>query len=83
MHLSFESLVVIDTLSLYVSLMDFHHDTSFRSILEDDSISLTFKIHIHSCLGKGVGLWLVVGHLFICFASHILLSFQCCVFVFV
>jgi len=38
MHLSFESLVIIGTLSLEASLMDIHHDTSFKCILEDDSI---------------------------------------------
>jgi len=32
----------------------------FRFILKDDSISLTSKTHIRSCLGKGVGLGLVV-----------------------
>jgi len=40
--------------------MDIHHDTSFRSILEDDSISSTFKTHICNCSSKGVGLWLIV-----------------------
>ncbi len=30
------------------------------SILEDDSISLASKAHIHSCLGKGARLWLIV-----------------------
>jgi hypothetical protein len=40
--------------------MDFHHNTSLKSILEDDSISLTSKVCIHSCLGKGVGLWLII-----------------------
>jgi hypothetical protein len=40
--------------------MDLHHDTSFRYILEDDSISLASRICIHSCSGKGIGLWLVV-----------------------
>jgi hypothetical protein len=40
--------------------MDIHHNTSLRFILEDDSISLTSKACMHSCLGKGVGLWLVV-----------------------
>jgi hypothetical protein len=40
--------------------MDIHHDTSLRFILEDDSISLTSRACICSCLGKGVGLWLVV-----------------------
>ncbi len=60
MHPSFESLVVINAPSLQTSLMDIHHDTSLKSILEDDSISSTFKAHIHFCLGKGLGLWLVV-----------------------
>jgi hypothetical protein len=60
MHLSFENLVVTDALGLQASLMDFHHDTSLRSILEDDSISSASKACIHSCSSKGVGLWLVV-----------------------
>jgi hypothetical protein len=42
-------------------MMDIHHDTSLRSfILEDDSISSTSKARIHFCLGKGLGVWLVV-----------------------
>jgi hypothetical protein len=41
-------------------LMDIHHDTSFRSILEDDSIFLAFRAHIYSCSSKGARLWLVV-----------------------
>jgi hypothetical protein len=40
--------------------MDIHHDTSFRSILEDDSIFLASKTCIRSCSGKGAGLWLIV-----------------------
>jgi len=60
MHHSFESLVVFDAPGLQTSLMDIHHNTSFRFILEDDSISLASKTHIHSCSGKGAGLWLVV-----------------------
>jgi len=40
--------------------MDIHHDTSLRSIFEDDSISPTPKARIRFCLGKGAGLWLVV-----------------------
>ncbi len=40
--------------------MEIHHDTSLRSILEDDSISSTYRTYIHFCLRKGVGLWLVV-----------------------
>ncbi len=59
MHLSFESLVVIDALCLHVSLMDIHHDRSLKSILEDDSIFLASRAHIYSCSGKGVGLWMV------------------------
>jgi hypothetical protein len=41
-------------------LMDIHHDTSLRSILEDDSISLASKTCICFCLGKGARLWLIV-----------------------
>jgi hypothetical protein len=37
MHLSFENLAIIGTLGLEASLMDFHHNTSLGSILEDDS----------------------------------------------
>jgi len=59
MHLSFESLAIIDTLGLHFSLMDIHHDTSLRSILEDDSISSTSKVCIHSYLNNGARLWLI------------------------
>jgi hypothetical protein len=59
-HLSFESLAVIGALGLQVFLMDMHHDTSLRSVLEDDFISSTSKAYIRSCLGKGAGLWLIV-----------------------
>jgi hypothetical protein len=57
MHLSFESLTIIVTLQ--ASLMDIHHDTSLRSILKDDSNSSACGARICSCLGKGVGIWLV------------------------
>ncbi len=40
--------------------MDYHHDTSLKSILEDNSISSTSRTHIHSGSGKGAWLWLVV-----------------------
>jgi hypothetical protein len=40
-------------------LMDFHHDTSLRFILEDDSISLASRTRICSYSGKGTRLWLV------------------------
>jgi hypothetical protein len=59
MHPSFNILAIIDTLGLRASLMDFHHDTSLRYILEDDSISLASRAHIHSCSSKGARLWLV------------------------
>jgi hypothetical protein len=39
--------------------MNIHHDTSFKSILEDDSISLASRVRICSCSGKGAGLWLI------------------------
>jgi len=56
MHLSFESLVVTNALSMNAFFMDIHHDTSFRSILED----VTSKTRIRSCSGKGARLWLIV-----------------------
>ncbi len=37
--------------------MDIHHNTSFKSILEDDSI---FPTCICFCLSKGARLWLIV-----------------------
>jgi hypothetical protein len=40
--------------------MDIHHDSSFKSILVDDSISSSFKAHIFSYLKKGARLWLIV-----------------------
>jgi hypothetical protein len=65
MHPSFKNLVITNAPSLHVPLMDIHHDMSLRSILENDSISSCLRVHIHFCLGKGVGLWLVVRP-FIC-----------------
>ncbi len=59
MHPSFESLVVINTPTLQASLMDILHNTCFRSILEDDSISSASKTRICSCLGKEARLWLI------------------------
>jgi hypothetical protein len=40
--------------------MNIHHNTSFKSILEDDSISLASKAHICFCSVKGTKLWLIV-----------------------
>jgi hypothetical protein len=79
MHLCFESLAIISALSLRASLMDIHHDTSFKFILEDDSISLAFKTYIHSCLGKTEGYGWLFNHLSI--HSHILFSPHICIFV--
>jgi hypothetical protein len=49
MQPSFESLAITGAPSLDSFFMDIHHNTSIKSILEDDSI----------CLGKGARLWLV------------------------
>jgi hypothetical protein len=56
MHPSFANLGNFDIPGLHAYLMDTHHDTSFRSILEDDFISLTSRAHICS-YSK---IWLVV-----------------------
>ncbi len=60
-HLFKRSLTVTCAQGLHASLMDIHHNTSLRFILEDDSISLAFRARICSCLGKGVRLWLVAN----------------------
>jgi hypothetical protein len=59
MHPSFENLTITGTLGLQASLMDIHHNTSLKTILEDVSISSTPSYHIRFCSSKGVGLWLV------------------------
>ncbi len=67
MHPSFDNLAITTAQNLQTSLIDIHHDTSLRSILEDDSISLASKTHIRSCLKKGARLWVVIKpsiHLF-------------------
>ncbi len=53
MHPSFENMIVIIVSSLQTFLMDIHHNSSLRSILEDDSISLASKSCIRSYSGKG------------------------------
>jgi len=60
MHPSFENLVIIGASSLQAyclqaSFMYIHHNTSFKSILEDDSISSTFKAYIRSLFRQGGG----------------------------
>jgi hypothetical protein len=52
--------------------------TSFKSILEDDSISSTSKACIHSCSSKGRGYGWLLNHLLVCFVSHILFSPSLC-----
>ncbi len=53
-------LAVTDTLGLQAPLTDIHHNTSFKPILEDDSISSVCRTYICFCLGKGpMGLWLI------------------------
>jgi hypothetical protein len=60
MHPSFQSLVITGALGLQASLMDIHHDTFLKSILEDDSVFSTSKARIRFCLHKGFGLWLII-----------------------
>jgi hypothetical protein len=76
MHPSFECLAVTNTPSLHASLMDFHHDTSLKSILEDGSISSTSRTCVCSCSGKGARLWLVVrpSIYLLCIANFIFTS---------
>jgi hypothetical protein len=81
MHPSTESLVVIGAPNLHASLMDIHHDTSLRSILEADSISLASRTCICSCSSRGQGYGWLLGHLFVRFALHTLFSPQHCIFV--
>jgi hypothetical protein len=70
MHPCFESVVIIIALDLHAFFMDIHHNTSIKYILEDDSIFSTSRACIRSCLSYD---WLL-GHLSICFTSHVLLS---------
>jgi len=83
MHPSSKSLTVNGAPSLHVFLLDIHHDTSFRSILENDFITLTSKAHIYFVWARGQGYDWLLGHLYVYFASHILLSSYCCIFVLV
>ncbi len=59
-HPSFENLAIINAPNLQAFFMDIHHNTSFRSILEDNYISSTSKARICFCSNKGVRLWLIV-----------------------
>jgi hypothetical protein len=71
---------VIGAPSLQASLMDIHHYTSLRSILEDDFVSSTSRIRIVFVQARGQGYGWLLGHLSVHFTSHILLSSQHCVF---
>jgi hypothetical protein len=62
--------------------MDIYHDTSLRFILEEDSISLASKAHIHFCSSKGLGLWLVTKPSIYC-TLHTLFSPQRSIFILV
>jgi len=79
MHSSFEILVIIDALGLQTSLINIHHDTFLRSILEDDFISLISRTRIHFCLGKRARQWLVARPYFYSFhiADSIFTSMLC------
>jgi hypothetical protein len=56
MHPFFENLAIINALGLWAFLMDIHHDTSLKFILEDNFISLVFRVRICFSLGKGARL---------------------------
>jgi hypothetical protein len=60
MHILKKNWQLLTPSNLKAFFMDIHHNTSFKFILEDDSISSTSKACICSCFGKGVGLWLIV-----------------------
>jgi hypothetical protein len=40
--------------------MEIHHNISFKSILEDEFISLASKACIRCYLGKGTRIWLII-----------------------
>jgi hypothetical protein len=81
MHPSLENLVIIGTPNLQASLMDTHHNTSLRSILEDDFIPSTIGLAFILIQARGQGYGWLLSHLSVHFASHTLLSSQRCVFV--
>jgi hypothetical protein len=60
MHPFFESLEVFGPPCLHAYMMNVHHDTSFRSILYDDSIFSTSKTRIRFYSCKGARLCLIV-----------------------
>ncbi len=79
MHPFFESLAITNAPSLHASLMDIHHHTSFKFILEDDSIFLTLRTCTHSCLGKGARLWLIVRrYIFSFYITHFTFTLTLC-----
>jgi hypothetical protein len=71
---------VIGAPSLQAFLMDIHHYTSLKSILEVDSVSSTSRVCIIFVRARGQGYGWLLGHLSVHFTSHILLSPQYCVF---
>jgi hypothetical protein len=81
MHLSFEGLTITNAPILHAFFMDIRHNTSLRSILEDDFISSTSKVWICSYSSKGQGYGWLLSHLFVRFASCTLFSPYHCVFI--
>jgi len=55
MHPSFESLAFMGALGLQAYLMDIHHNTSFKCILEDDSIFVIIQSSHLLLFGQGGG----------------------------
>ncbi len=78
-HPSFESLAVINAPSLHASLMDIHHNTSFKPILEDDSIFSISKSTSTFVQARGHGYGWLLGHLFylFCIAYFTFTSTMC------
>ncbi len=61
------------------SLMDIHHDTSLKFILEDDSISSAFRTRIRSCSSKGARLWLIVKpSIYLLYITHFIFILTLC-----
>ncbi len=73
-------LKVWQLLAPQIYIFDGHpHDTSFRSILEDDFISFISRTHICFCSGKGARLWLFATpsiHLF--YIAHSIFTSSLC-----
>jgi hypothetical protein len=60
--------------------MGIHHNTSFRPILEDDSISFVFKTYICFCLSKrSTRLWFITWpFIFLFHITHFIFTLAMC-----